>query len=73
MPGALDDLDPGARDPLSAVGLREPWTNPTGTRIPGSPASSAGNSAWIEDTISPERSLESRSSGIGGARSGSAK
>jgi hypothetical protein len=79
VPGALDDLDLGARDPLGAsveaatgIGLREPCTKPTGTRIPGSPASSAGSSAWIEGTISAERAVAIRSSGIGGACSGSA-
>ena len=80
MPGALDHLDPGARNPLSRVRRggerhRAPRAVDEADRDAnlGSPAASAGSSAMIEGTISPERALASRSSGIGGALSGSAK
>ena len=52
-PSTTSTHAPGIRSAASVeaaigIGLREPWTKPTGTRIRGNPASSAGSSARID-------------------------
>jgi isopenicillin-N epimerase len=77
-PSTTSTHAPGMRsaasvDAPSGIGLREPWTKPTGTRMVASPASSTGSSERIDRPISAERSLDISRSGICGAAAGSAK